>query len=90
MDISVLEIFVEVMRQGNFAGVARERNIDPSSVSRIIAGLESEIGVRLFQRSTRKLAPTEEIFEKSNKSSLNASISSTFNTRIRSIMNELS
>ncbi|OKH34217.1 LysR family transcriptional regulator [Calothrix sp. HK-06] len=59
MDISVLEIFVEVMRQSSFAAVARERNIDPSSVSRTIAGLESEIGVRLFQRSTRKLAPTE-------------------------------
>ncbi|GJD19353.1 transcriptional regulator, LysR family [Rivularia sp. IAM M-261] len=59
MDISVLEIFVEVMRQGSFAAVARERNIDPSSVSRTIAALESEIGVRLFQRSTRQLAPTE-------------------------------
>jgi DNA-binding transcriptional LysR family regulator len=59
MDISVLEIFVEVMRQGSFAAVARERNIDPSSVSRTIAGLESEIGVRLFQRTTRQLAPTE-------------------------------
>lgn len=59
MDISVLEIFVEVMRQGSFAAVARERNIDPSSVSRTIAALESEIGVRLFQRTTRQLAPTE-------------------------------
>lgn len=55
----MLEIFVEVMRQGSFAAVARERNIDPSSVSRTIAALESEIGVRLFQRSTRQLAPTE-------------------------------
>lgn len=55
----MLEIFVEVMRQGSFAAVARERNIDPSSVSRTIAALESEIGVRLFQRTTRQLAPTE-------------------------------
>ncbi|BDA74179.1 transcriptional regulator, LysR family [Calothrix sp. PCC 7716] len=47
------------MRQGSFAAVARERNIDPSSVSRTIAALESEIGVRLFQRTTRQLAPTE-------------------------------
>jgi DNA-binding transcriptional LysR family regulator len=59
MDLSVLQIFVEVVRQGSFAAVARDRNIDPSSVSRAIAGLEEEIGVRLFQRTTRQLSPTE-------------------------------
>ncbi len=59
MEISVLRIFIEVMRQGSFAAVARERNIDPSSVSRSISGLEQELGVRLFQRTTRKLSPTE-------------------------------
>ena len=59
MDISILQLFVEVMKQGSFAAVARERNIDPSSVSRAIAGLEAELGIRLFQRTTRKLSPTE-------------------------------
>ena len=59
MDISVLQLFVEVMQQGSFAAVARDRNVDPSSVSRAIAGLESELGVRLFQRTTRQLSPTE-------------------------------
>lgn len=59
MDISVLQLFVEVMRQGSFAAVARDRNIDPSSVSRAIAALEKELGIRLFQRTTRKLSPTE-------------------------------
>ena len=59
MDLSVLQTFIEVMRQGSFAVVARERNIDPSSVSRSISGLEKELGVRLFQRTTRQLAPTE-------------------------------
>ncbi len=59
MDISILQLFVEVMKQGSFAAVARERNIDPSSVSRAIAGLETELGIRLFQRTTRKLSPTE-------------------------------
>ena len=47
------------MRQGRFAAVAREQNIDPSSVSRTISGLEKELGVRLFQRTTRQLSPTE-------------------------------
>ncbi|MGF1536153.1 MAG: LysR family transcriptional regulator [Elainellaceae cyanobacterium] len=59
MDLSVLQLFVAVMRQGSFAAVARDRNIDPSSVSRAIAALETELGIRLFQRTTRQLSPTE-------------------------------
>ncbi len=55
----MLQLFIEVMRQGSFAAVARDRNIDPSSVSRAIATLEKELGIRLFQRTTRKLSPTE-------------------------------
>jgi len=55
----VLQLFVEVMRQGSFVAVARDRNLDPSSVSRAIAGLEEELGIRLFQRTTRQLSPTE-------------------------------
>jgi DNA-binding transcriptional LysR family regulator len=59
MDVSALSIFAEVMRRGSFAAVAKDRNVDPSSISRVIAGLEEELGIRLFQRSTRLLAPTE-------------------------------
>lgn len=59
MNLESLDIFAEVMRTGSFAEVARRRDQDPSSISRIIAGLEAEIGVRLFQRTTRRLSPTE-------------------------------
>ncbi len=59
MNLESLTIFAEVMRTGSFAEVARRRDVDPSSVSRVIAGLEGEIGVRLFQRTTRRLSPTE-------------------------------
>jgi DNA-binding transcriptional LysR family regulator len=59
MELSVLQTFVDVVKQGSFAAVARDRNVDPSSVSRAIAGLEAELGVRLFQRTTRQLSPTE-------------------------------
>ncbi len=59
MEILNLEIFVDVMRHGSFAAAARERGIDPSTVSRAIAGLERELQVRLFQRTTRRLSPTE-------------------------------
>lgn len=59
MDLETLYLFIEVVQQRSFAKVARARNIDPSSVSRAIARLESELGIRLFQRSTRKLEITE-------------------------------
>ncbi|KAM3093963.1 LysR family transcriptional regulator [Phormidesmis sp. 146-35] len=63
MDISVLQLFVEVFRQGSFAAVARDRNLDPSSVSRAIAGLEEELGIRLFQRTTRQLSSSSTCFQ---------------------------
>jgi len=59
MDFDSLRIYVDVMKQGSFAAVARQRDMDPSSISRSVAGLESELGFRLFQRTTRKLSPTE-------------------------------
>jgi len=59
MDIDDLKTFIDVIQKGSFAAVARDRNIDPSSVSRAIANLEKELGLRLFQRSTRRLVPTE-------------------------------
>lgn len=39
--------------------MAKALGTDPSSVSRTIAGLEAELGVRLFQRTTRRLSLTE-------------------------------
>lgn len=59
MEIEQLETFAAVYRAGGFAPVARERNLAPSSISRAIAGLEEALEVRLFQRSTRKLEPTD-------------------------------
>lgn len=59
MDVGALRTFVDVMRRGSFAAVARDRGVDPSSVSRAIASLEDELGLRLFQRTTRRLSPTE-------------------------------
>jgi DNA-binding transcriptional LysR family regulator len=59
MELATLSLFVDVAHAGGFAPVARQRLIDPSLVSRAIAGLEAELGFRLFQRSTRRLALTE-------------------------------
>lgn len=49
-----------VQSQGSLAGAARVLEQDPSSVSRVIATLEAELGFRLFQRTTRKLTVTDE------------------------------
>jgi DNA-binding transcriptional LysR family regulator len=59
MDLDALQVFAEVARRGSFAAAAKERNRDPSSVSRLIGQLEAELGIRLFQRSTRRLSLTE-------------------------------
>ncbi len=60
MDVKQLQLFVETVRLGSFAAVARSEGVDPSSVSRRIASLEDRLGARLFQRTTRSLSLTEE------------------------------
>ncbi|MEM7586810.1 MAG: LysR family transcriptional regulator [Acidobacteriota bacterium] len=59
MELEDLRAFVGVVRRGSFAAVAREQQVDPSSISRAIARLESELDLRLFHRTTRRLTPTE-------------------------------
>ncbi len=59
MDIRSLRYFIDVAQMGSFADVARKHDVDPSTVSRMIAALEAEIGVRLLQRTTRSHSLTE-------------------------------
>ncbi|HEB57660.1 MAG TPA: LysR family transcriptional regulator [Gammaproteobacteria bacterium] len=59
MDTETLTLFLDVMRVRNFSRVADARGMAPSSISRAITALEQELGVRLFQRTTRRLEPTE-------------------------------
>lgn len=59
MDIQTLHIFLRAAQSGSFAATARHHDLDPSSVSRSIALLENELGVRLFERTTRQLHLTE-------------------------------
>ncbi len=59
MNTETLHLFIEVAHRLSFAAVAEERGVDPSSVSRAIAQLEVELGLRLFQRSTRRMTLTE-------------------------------
>ena len=59
MNVDSLRVLVNVSRTGSFAATARSLNTDPSIVSRTIASLERELGIRLLQRNTRSMALTE-------------------------------
>ena len=52
--------FVRTVAAGSFAGAAKELRITPVAVSGNVQRLERQLGVRLLQRSTRKLSLTEE------------------------------
>ena len=55
-----IAIFVRVVERGSFTTVADETGLTPSGVSKIISRLEDRLGVRLLQRTTRRLALTPE------------------------------
>ncbi|WP_213776604.1 LysR family transcriptional regulator [Caballeronia sp. dw_276] len=52
--------FAAVARNSSFAAAARELGLAPSSVAKSVARLESELGVRLFHRTTRAVRLTAE------------------------------
>jgi DNA-binding transcriptional LysR family regulator len=52
--------FVQTVAAGSFAGAAKELGVSPVAVSKNVQRLERRLGVRLLQRSTRKLGLTEE------------------------------
>ena len=54
-----LESFVRSAETGGFSAAARRLSLTPAAVSRNVAMLERNLGIRLFQRSTRKLTLTE-------------------------------
>jgi len=54
-----LESFVRSAEAGGFSAAARRLALTPAAVSRNVAMLERNLGVRLFQRSTRKLTLTD-------------------------------
>jgi DNA-binding transcriptional LysR family regulator len=59
IDLNRVALFVEVVENGSFSAAARRARLPVSSVSRGVARLEDALGVRLLQRTTRKLALTE-------------------------------
>ena len=57
--LGCMRMFVAVVDQGGFAAAGRQLDVSPPVVTRLVAELEQHLGVRLLQRSTRRLALTE-------------------------------
>jgi DNA-binding transcriptional LysR family regulator len=57
--LAAMKVFSSVVETGGLSAAGRALGLAPSSVSRRIAELEDMLGVRLLQRTTRKLSLTE-------------------------------
>ena len=67
MDYNDLALFTRVVERGSFSDAARAAGLPKSSVTRGIARLEKELGVRLIQRTTRQRGVTDagrELYER--------------------------
>jgi DNA-binding transcriptional LysR family regulator len=58
-DLNDMAYFAEVVDTGGFAAAARSLGLPKSRLSRRVAELEARLGVRLLQRTTRRLSLTE-------------------------------
>jgi DNA-binding transcriptional LysR family regulator len=70
-DLNSLLIFAQVVESKSFVKAARQLRMPTSTVSRRVAELENQLGVRLIERSTRSLRLTDvgsEIFEHAQRS----------------------
>ncbi|PZM15605.1 LysR family transcriptional regulator [Rhizobium tubonense] len=70
LDLNDIMVFARVIEAGSFTAAARLLGMPKTTVSRRIAALEREVGVRLLQRTTRSLNVTDAgrlYYEESNK-----------------------
>jgi len=59
MDLGDLTLFAAVARRQSFRQAAKELGLSPSSLSERIAALEQRLGLRLLNRTTRSVRPTD-------------------------------
>src|SRR5437868_15006250 len=60
MDLTDVALFRAIASVGSLSAAARQMGTTPMLVSRRLAGLEAELGARLFHRTTRSLSLTPE------------------------------
>lgn len=57
--VQAMRVFLGVADRGGFAETARALRLSPAAVTRAVAGLEAELGLALFSRTTRSVQLTE-------------------------------
>lgn len=57
--LTEMEAFVQVVDQGGFTEAARRMGLSKSAVSKHVSALEARLAVRLLNRTTRRVSPTE-------------------------------
>lgn len=55
-----MQAFTRSVEAGGFSAAARDLDLTPSAVSKLVTRLEDRLGARLLHRTTRRLRPTEE------------------------------
>lgn len=60
LDRGDLELLLAIREHGSLAGAAAAADVVPSVVTKRLAGLEARLGLKLFQRTTRRVVPTPE------------------------------
>ncbi|MDR3437894.1 LysR family transcriptional regulator [Telmatospirillum sp.] len=58
--VGEMQVFLRVVETGSFSDAARLLLMTPSTVSKLVSRIEARLGVRLIERSTRRLALTDE------------------------------
>jgi DNA-binding transcriptional LysR family regulator len=59
LDINAMALFARVLQHGSLSEASRRLGVPVSTVSRKISALERQLGVRLLERTTRALRPSE-------------------------------
>ncbi|WP_332824346.1 LysR substrate-binding domain-containing protein [Ramlibacter sp.] len=60
LDRADLELLLAIREHGSLAGAAAGANVVPSVITKRLAALEARLGLKLFQRTTRRVVPTAE------------------------------
>src|SRR6185437_11494088 len=58
-EFAELTAFAAIVEHGSFARAAAQLGISPSALSQTIRSLEERVGIRLLNRTTRSVSPTE-------------------------------
>lgn len=58
--VGEMQVFLRVVEAGSYSEAARRLLMTPSTVSKLIGRIKTRLGVRLLERSTRRLSLTSE------------------------------